>query len=519
MRLGIAEGGGQGGVGRAAMAAANVFVAARLRAFQLQFGRGTDPETILGKHLPEVALSFEDAVDVRWLRRSGGGHRLLATPRVAACRQPDGSFLAREALLAVAETVGIRPVVVPGPAAGRAVRARQAKAAAAALVDLETHRRAVLEVTRRCNKWRKRARRETAKNKKLQERVRELEEELSGKQLKPGRFLTAQAGLRTALLRAAANMSAKKTGVALQTDMHHSTVTRWEVLLAASILAAGRAERADLEDHQVDVLRQPSDDVKRVITCTVHAVCCDATNTAVWQKTKLHNLQVRSFYFCENLASDIPLGELANHVEVVTSMADLRPVVDSSVAGIHALMAAQVSSLGIKSWQDAQQQPQQEQGPQEREQQQHLTVWAICTDAGGDAAAARRQVVLQSATQPCCLVFDLDCLMHQFHLVVKSSLMHLQTTAREILGLNWKYCSTLAMLLHLWRDNARRVHKCWQERYPEDANCCMRMPPKFIGGRWGSISGCENYLLQCPSRDHAAEVLLEAVGAQKTGRV
>ena len=96
----------------------------------------------------------------------------------------------------------------------------------------------------------------------------------------------------------------------------------------------------------------------------------------------------------------------------------------------------------------------------------------------------------------------MDCLMHQFHLAVKSSLTHLQTAAREILGLNWKYCSTLAMLLHLWRDNARRVHKCWQERYPEDANCCMRMPPKFIGGRWGSISGCENYLLQCPSRDH-----------------
>ena len=128
----------------------------------------------------------------------------------------------------------------------------------------------------------------------------------------------------------------------------------------------------------------------------------------------------------------------------MTSLAGLRPVVDSTAAGIHALLVAQVSSLGIKSWHQEEQSEEQEQ-----QQGQSVIVWASCTDAGGDAAAARRQVVLQSASQPCCLVFDVDCLMHQFHLVVRSSLIHLQITAKELLGVTWKYCSTLAMLLHL----------------------------------------------------------------------
>ena len=109
----------------------------------------------------------------------------------------------------------------------------------------------------------------------------------------------------------------------------------------------------------------------------------------------LHNLQVRSLYLNENLAKNVPVDELDNYVEIVTSLADLRPVVDSTAAGIHALMVAQVSSLGIKSWHQEEQSEEQEQ-----QQGQSVIVWASCTDAGGDAAAARRQVVLQSASQP-----------------------------------------------------------------------------------------------------------------------
>ena len=200
-------------------------------------------------------------------------------------------------------------------------------------------------------------------------------------------------------------------------------------------------------------------------------------------------------------------------------MADLRPVVDSSAGGIHALMAAQVSSLGIATWRAA------DRPVGLPPLQQKLTVWLLCTDAGGDAAAARRQVVLETAAAPHSLVWDIDCLMHQYHLAVRSSLVHLQHIAAEMLGRQWKYCNTLAMLLHLWRDNARRVHKCWTERYPEEAKCCLRMPPKFIGGRWGSIASSEEYLLGCPSWDHAAEVLLHAAcvykpaPAQKPSRV
>ncbi|CAK0788826.1 unnamed protein product, partial [Prorocentrum cordatum] len=49
-----------------------------------------------------------------------------------------------------------------------------------------------------------------------------------------------------------------------------------------------------------------------------------------------------------------------------------------------------------------------------------LTILVLGSDAGGDEKKSRRQVHADTREQPRTLVFDGDCLAHQYHLIVQS---------------------------------------------------------------------------------------------------
>ena len=62
------------------------------------------------------------------------------------------------------------------------------------------------------------------------------------------------------------------------------------------------------------------------------------------------------------------------------------------------------------------------------------------------------------------------------------------------------YFSTLAKILHSWRDNARKMRAAWQEQYGPLAAFTHAKPhvPRVLSGRWGYVEQGEKFLLDKP---------------------
>lgn len=61
----------------------------------------------------------------------------------------------------------------------------------------------------------------------------------------------------------------------------------------------------------------------------------------------------------------------------------------------------------------------------------------------------------------------------------------------------YKYFGTLAKITNLWRDSRQRILKAWvrQHGHQSAVKHALRVPPRCLAGRWGSISATENRIL------------------------
>ena len=93
-------------------------------------------------------------------------------------------------------------------------------------------------------------------------------------------------------------------------------------------------------------------------------------------------------------------------------------------------------------------------------------------------------------------------------LVFRSGLVLIDNWLQRV-GAPFKYYSSLAKLMHIWRDNARQVFLSWLARFGavEAVRHAKRMPPRCIAGRRGSISVVENLLLDA-GQDQVQSVFL-----------
>ena len=66
-----------------------------------------------------------------------------------------------------------------------------------------------------------------------------------------GRYFTVAGGMRMAMRRCISNVSAMCLGLALETDLHRTTVAQWEINLRAALVATARHYHA----AQIDALR------------------------------------------------------------------------------------------------------------------------------------------------------------------------------------------------------------------------------------------------------------------------
>ena len=86
------------------------------------------------------------------------------------------------------------------------------------------------------------------------------------------------------------------------------------------------------------------------------------------------------------------------------------------------------------------------------------------------------------------------------------SLQILEKTSKHCLKIDFNYTSRMTTLLHVWRDVNRKVIK----QIPHDKSVKM-MPPRLVGGRWGSISDCEKYVVA--ASEEAREALCAVLGS------
>ena len=73
------------------------------------------------------------------------------------------------------------------------------------------------------------------------------------------------------------------------------------------------------------------------------------------------------------------------------------------------------------------------------------------------------------------------------------------------------YCSGMGMFVNTWRgaQNGKKIAAVWKVRCPETRDCCRKLPPGPLRGRWGSISDCEKWLLDVKRREPALPDIFE----------
>ena len=64
------------------------------------------------------------------------------------------------------------------------------------------------------------------------------------------------------------------------------------------------------------------------------------------------------------------------------------------------------------------------------------------------------------------------------------------------------YFSTLATILHTWRDTAKEMKRIWADEFGHESafSVFRTRAPQPISGRWGSVAGCEDHVLRIKGR-------------------
>ena len=140
--------------------------------------------------------------------------------------------------------------------------------------------------------------------------------------------------------------------------------------------------------------------------------------------------------------------------------------------------------------------------------QDNFFIYADCTDAGSEQVARRKLLRSALADIGHIFYFDCNCLIHQYHLIVKESLVLIDKFL-----LDWrdtenacrgnaafgKYFASAAKIANYWREHVDAFIKKFEAIHAGAEKSSVqyrRFPLKVVGGRWGSIDQAEAFYLQ-----------------------
>ena len=165
-------------------------------------------------------------------------------------------------------------------------------------------------------------------------------------------------------------------------------------------------------------------------------------------------------------------------------------------------------------------------------------IYADVTDAGPDQSLRRKLMRSALADVPHILYLDGNCLMHQYHLIVKESLVLIDSFLQSLLrepsfdasscrgGVGFsKYFASNAKIANYWRERVDEFIKKYEAIHEGAAKSGVqyrRYPLRVVGGRWGSIDQAEHFYLQRGKKllqPVLMSMLSSAMKADKSGKV
>ena len=149
-------------------------------------------------------------------------------------------------------------------------------------------------------------------------------------------------GFSMVLRRCASNLAAHALGLALMTDVHRTTVTKWEIRLRAATLAAARRFHRFCQ-LVLKTCSVPDDSW----LFQIHTMRGDATNSKVWQKCKLRVSELCSYYVLEPVSATSEWSDVLSCVQRQYMVGDLLKVEHGTGQGCHAMLVKQAASTGV----------------------------------------------------------------------------------------------------------------------------------------------------------------------------
>ena len=134
-----------------------------------------------------------------------------------------------------------------------------------------------------------------------------------------------------------------------------------------------------------------------------------------------------------------------------------------------------------------------------------IFILADTTDAGPDQASRRRSMQACLAEIQNIFYLSQNCFMHQYHLIVRESLVETDAFLAAVKEKFEKvsngyqgYCSSLCKCVYFWRSNVSEFIDKFESIHgiAKETEHLRRYPLAFISNRWGSIETTELFFLE-----------------------
>ena len=288
------------------------------------------------------------------------------------------------------------------------------------------------------------------------------------------------------------NVGGEALAIILEVGAAQNTANRWEIKSSDALCAHTRAYYRTCDE----VLSEAA--MNGEYCFRVLGMKGDATNSDVFQHSKVQTLEIRCSYYAggQDLLENYNAAyDLLDLLESHTYWADVLVVEDSTGEGCFSLVAKQLQNAGVQKHIMF-----DEVLPDEVED-----AYTYCSDGGPDQKWFRARLY-ECAVGADSYFFDSDCLKHHVHIMVKNALRRTDQACKTF-QLPYSYFSTVAKWMNWWRTtgNAKKIQFQWESRYGchSALKYVSRMPGRCLDGRWQAIDECEKFVLKTPL--HAIE--------------
>ena len=313
--------------------------------------------------------------------------------------------------------------------------------------------------------------------------------------------ISLKGGYTLAMKQNLGHQSGKDTIAVMEYDVSRTSVFRWELQLANSIVVQARHWFSQHYAY-LDYMREVMDGVivqRRLFSYEIHCIRGDGTNTAVAKlDAKAHVCELRSLFVHASPPTTRCLSEstfveppLQPHEDdcARSFWGDVLPLPQHCTGvSVRCLYLRQTTDLGMRSWLDDQ--DDFVSTGQTSTRYFHIQVYIFASDQGGDQCAADALIMADCGQGVLKLCIRQWCFHHVLHLIASKQMR--RTGKGDHYKKMMKHCN-------VWRasGNSKKIWAAWcQVNGDADATRAIRsLPPRPLRGRWGSAQHFRKYLL------------------------